>query len=1472
MPTSFQDKENGFNIWEKILEGVSDGRKAYCGPHTAQIDLTDRCNNDCIACWIHSPLVDKKKFLPKGPKELPFTLTKSLIEDLHKSGTKEIILSGSGEPLVYPRIKEVIELIKSSGMYLNIITNGTLIDEKMARFLVDKKVDLITASIWAGTAQAYVDTHPSRSVEDFEALRGNFKRLAAYKRQSGRYFPSVKVYNVLCSKNYDDIEEMFNFAKDLDAEFIEFQIVDIVEGMTDELALTEQMREKIFRHFENIAKRSDYAKWRYGSAYAPGADEDAKDFGKIWKNKRADFRLLEMGENLICRKGKHSHRGEHSEIIFPPGQRQCLGFKFYFTKEDCELCEHVNSCFVCDEKDSVLGQAADGVKVWNFNFSEQNSQENDTQQGSLSPAGISSERYIEVKLLNILGIEDFIRRISSPKVESGIYEQQLNETPCYIGWYYVRILANGDVIPCCKASFHPLGNLYKRSFPKIWQSRSYNKFRFKAKELPKTDAYFSRINCLKSCDNWGMNLGIHQRFIACQDNLAAPVTKDITPAVTIVAKDFLEGNLNPGIHDFGGGLLIHGGQKPGFARYRFRVEEDGHYEFWSRYTSAYYRPVDIYIDDKLEKKECLGGFPGGWTPEFLRWYKEFTLDFTAGEHTLEIRSQEPIPHIEKFVLFKKGAKPDFIDKKEVGSYLNVFNQYLAKRGLKESLTKVAYHLTPKNLKDRYLEILGIYDREYGYKGPFHIQIDLTNMCNNNCIACWCNSPLIDPPRLSEDEKNEFLPLEMVKELLDETHKMGATEVYYSGSGEPFMHPQIMEVLEYTKSKNLICHVNTNFTLLTRQKVDCLIKLGVDFLTVSTWAATPKTYIDTHPNKSVGDFYRIRENLIYLNSNKKEKPLIKLYNVIFNMNYFEVEAMVDFAHETKSESVEFTLVDTMPGSTEVLALTKEQLGELKQACARIKSNLDNNNKVKSKGVLLFLFDQFLRRISVSDDVEQAKYDRNVIDSMPCYIGWLFARVIPNGQMHSCLKAHRIPTGSLYTQRFSEIWNSRKQMYFRKKTLVYKKSDNFFRMIGNDSNTQEAGCYKSCDDIARNSWIHNRITMLSMPEHIMLKALAKILKLIRKFQNKKEDYKDYHKNPVFAGILHGRKAFEGPEQVVVDATNRCNLRCLACWLYSPLLKKDKPDQEVLKQELSKQVLLRLVDDLASMGTRIIRFTGGGEPFMHKDLMSIIAQARRKGLDVAITTNFALLERKQIKELVDLGIEELAVSIWASEARVYTEVHPNTSWRYFERLKENLLYLKSLKKKKPRLTFANVLMNSNLGDFEKMYDFGIRYGADAIYFTLVDVLSGQTDVLLLSEKQRIYLYRQALRLKEMAKAEGVELEFFEGLLRRLSDSKSGYSKGEYDREYIDKIPCYVGWIFARVLANGQVAPCCRGVKKDMGNINNKSFKEIWFSRGYDEFRARAKFLSKSDIYFKDIGCVKECDNLMHNEEIHRRIKDAL
>ena len=106
-----------------------------------------------------------------------------------------------------------------------------------------------------------------------------------------------------------------------------------------------------------------------------------------------------------------------------------------------------------------------------------------------------------------------------------------------------------------------------------------------------------------------------------------------------------------------------------------------------------------------------------------------------------------------------------------------------------------------------------------------------------------------------------------------------------------------------------------------------------------------------PNKDKKTFYQIKDTLSYLNSlkDKARKPYIKAYHVISNVNYHEICEMVDFAIDTGSESLEFTVIDTMPGATDCLLVNKEQAKEVVHKCDELRSYMNGmsfKNKVNN----------------------------------------------------------------------------------------------------------------------------------------------------------------------------------------------------------------------------------------------------------------------------------------------------------------------------------------------------------------------------------------------------------------------------------------------------------------------------------------------------------------------------------------------
>jgi len=356
----------------------------------------------------------------------------------------------------------------------------------------------------------------------------------------------------------------------------------------------------------------------------------------------------------------------------------------------------------------------------------------------------------------------------------------------------------------------------------------------------------------------------------------------------------------------------------------------------------------------------------------------------------------------------------------------------------------------------------------------------------------------------------------------------------------------------------------------------------------------------------------------------------------------------------------------------------------------------------------------------------------------------------------------------------------------------------------------------------------------------------------------------------GVIDGFLAYTGPEQVVIDLTNKCNNNCIACWTSSPLLRDKTPGDYFKNLEFPFELLKETIDDLHRLGVKRIRFTGGGEPLMHPNILDLIESVKSLGMNCSLTTNFTLMDENAIEKLLLFELDEIAVSLWAGDSMTYSRVHPNKTEKTFHKIERLLLKLGNEKNSRFRLTIANVLLNMNYQNAIQMFDFAMQIKADAVYYTLIDPIPGYTDSLMLNSEQRSELLGMVdvieKRLNGLSKNERIDLENFEQFKRRLSNPDA--EKGHYDNNIIDSIPCYIGWMFCRLLPDGQVIPCCRGVNKPMGNLFDNSFEEIWNSKEYCEFRFNAKKLKKNHPYFHPIGCEMTCDNLMHNMDMHKRI----
>ncbi len=126
-------------------------------PISINLDLTTACNYRCDHCIDWDILNGQIRY---EHEELMSSL--SAMAD---RGLKSVILIGGGDPTIYRPIRQVVELLKSRGIQVSIVTNGSRTHVLMAVIeLLDEK-DWIRMSIDSGTNKTFIDMHhPARAV------------------------------------------------------------------------------------------------------------------------------------------------------------------------------------------------------------------------------------------------------------------------------------------------------------------------------------------------------------------------------------------------------------------------------------------------------------------------------------------------------------------------------------------------------------------------------------------------------------------------------------------------------------------------------------------------------------------------------------------------------------------------------------------------------------------------------------------------------------------------------------------------------------------------------------------------------------------------------------------------------------------------------------------------------------------------------------------------------------------------------------------------------------------------------------------------------------------------------------------------------------------------------------------------------------------------------------------------------------
>jgi MoaA/NifB/PqqE/SkfB family radical SAM enzyme len=141
---------------------------------TITIEPVFGCNLRCKYCFCWGESAPKLEGL--RTRLMPWHLFKKAIDEVPKS-VESVTLVGNGEPLLHPRISEMVDYCADSGLRSIIYTNGTLLTGGMLERLAASRLSVLTVSVEAD-AEASLEL---RGV-DSAVIRRNLERFIEFKR------------------------------------------------------------------------------------------------------------------------------------------------------------------------------------------------------------------------------------------------------------------------------------------------------------------------------------------------------------------------------------------------------------------------------------------------------------------------------------------------------------------------------------------------------------------------------------------------------------------------------------------------------------------------------------------------------------------------------------------------------------------------------------------------------------------------------------------------------------------------------------------------------------------------------------------------------------------------------------------------------------------------------------------------------------------------------------------------------------------------------------------------------------------------------------------------------------------------------------------------------------------------------------------------------------------------------------------
>jgi MoaA/NifB/PqqE/SkfB family radical SAM enzyme len=308
-----------------------------------------------------------------------------------------------------------------------------------------------------------------------------------------------------------------------------------------------------------------------------------------------------------------------------------------------------------------------------------------------------------------------------------------------------------------------------------------------------------------------------------------------------------------------------------------------------------------------------------------------------------------------------------------------------------------------------------------------------------------------------------------------------------------------------------------------------------------------------------------------------------------------------------------------------------------------------------------------------------------------------------------------------------------------------------------------------------------------------------------------------------------ATRAPVCLYLEVTNRCNLLCTTCpRTYEEL---EPP------ADMSWELFTSIVDQVPDLARAVLH--GVGEPMLVKALPRMVRYLADRGAYTLFNTNGTVLNERSGRALIEAGLDELRVSLDASDAKSFREIRGKN---YFNRILRNVRAFRDLQEReghaKPRVSAWLTGLKETIRELPAFVRVAAEIGVKEVYL-----------------QRLVYFDRDAIGMarpdqslfEQMTQEEGSYLEEAARLAHSLgltfSASGAASEPGMSLKNAAGNSPwslCRRPWTLMYFTANGRALPCCiapfsqHGYEHyTLGDATQQTLREIWNGAAYQAFR---------------------------------------